>query len=196
MKTVLLAFLQALCYRSSSVELFESTLESFDQKGFIFEITTCNKILFLVNKYLKEDGFLEIALQFIERKKVELDIASYNILIDYYSQMGNFEKAQAIFKSLPDKGLDPDCKSFNNIIKGIKFQKNLDQKLVLDLFEIYCEKFEKQNHDLRTYNIILDILISAKNMEKVDEVFHQLTLNEHLVPDPTTFNTIIKGFCK
>lgn len=46
------------------------------------------------------------------------------------------------------------------------------------------------------YNSILDLLVSQGDVDKVDEIFEEMILEETLRPDEITFNTIIKGSCK
>lgn len=63
----------------------------------------------------------------------------------------------------------------------------------MNLFRKY--KRTSTNKDLVVYNSLLYLLISENETEKVDKIYEDL-INERVIPDQTTFNTIIKGACK
>ena len=47
-------------------DLFIKSIHFFEDQGLEFDSFTCNKLLDIVNKYLKEDGYLDFIVEFME----------------------------------------------------------------------------------------------------------------------------------
>lgn len=134
------------------------------------------------------------ALKLIEENHIEMDITSYNILMDFYCFVDQFNKAKEIFNSLPEKNVQANSFTFSILIKGLKHSKEDVVENGMNLFRKYMRTFVDQ--EVVVYNSILDLLVSQKDTDKVDNIFESFTKQDNVKPDIITFNTIIKGSCK
>ena len=82
LRKLLLSLIQSIMYKNYSISAFKKTINFFEEQGFIFDSLSCNKILDIVNKYLRQDGFLEFTINFMEEKNLKMDMISYNIIMD------------------------------------------------------------------------------------------------------------------
>lgn len=124
----------------------------------IMDLNLANKILDSINKNQKDEDFLSEALKLIEENKVVLNIASYNILMDFYCSIDQFNKAKEIFHSLPEKNIEADSFTFSALIKGLKHSKEDIIENGMNLFRRYMRTFD--NQEIVVYNSILDLLVS------------------------------------
>ena len=193
-RKLLISLLQTIMYKNYPQNLFIKAIEFFEKQELEFDSFTCNKILDIVNKYLKEDNYLEFVINFMETKNLKMNLVSYNIIMDYYCMTNKFKKANQIYEGLESKGIKADSFTYSILIKGIKNMARPDFKIASKFFELY--KNENEVKDIIIFNSILDVFISFGNIEKADEIFEMIKKNPDLVPDQITFNTLIKGCCK
>lgn len=194
LRKLLLSMLQTIMYKNYPKDLFIKSIHFFEDKGLEFDSFTCNKLLDIVNKYLKEDGYLDFIVEFMEEKNLKMNIVSYNIIMDYYCMTNQFKRANQIYEGLEQKGIKADSFTYSILIKGIKNMARPDFKIASKFFELY--KNENEVKDIIIFNSILDVFISFGNIQKADEIFSMIKQNPDLVPDQITFNTLIKGCCK
>lgn len=105
------------------------------------DLILANKLLDAINKNQKDEEFIVEALKLMEEHKVEMDIISYNILMDLYCSLDQFNKAKDIFNSLPDKGIEADSFTYSILIKGLKHSKEDIIENGMNLFRRYMRTF-------------------------------------------------------
>ncbi len=194
MRKLLLSVIQSILYKNLSLDLFKKSVFFFEEKGLVFDSLCCNKVLDVVNKYLRENNFLEFMLSFMEKRKLTLNIVTYNIIMDYYCMTNQFKTAYEIFNTLESKQIKPDSFTYSILIKGIKNMTRPDFQIASRLFQLYRE--ENEIKDIIIFNSILDVFITTGDIVKANEIFEMIKENKDLVPDQITFNTLIKGCCK
>ena len=186
--------LDSVLYNHGSSDPVIKLLKKLVELGFELTATILNKMLDLINRSFRNDGLLESILSFMEEAKVEFNLITYNSLIDYYSMQGQFDKAYAIFESLPAKGFQADNYTFSILLKGIKNMKKPDVETADRLFKLFMS--QNTYADIVIFNSILDVYISNGLMGKVAEVYDIITSQDGVTPDQITFNTLIKGCCR
>lgn len=177
-----------------SKESLEEILEIFHELGYEYTLFICNKLLDIMNKNLKNNGFTDIILGFMSKHNLEANIITYNTIMDYYCISGRFDTAFEIYKSLPERQVSPDSFTFSILIKGVKSMEKHDVEAAFELFEQY--KKQTAIKDIILYNNIIDVLISNRHVDRVEAVLRDIEQTEGLSADTITFNILIKGCCK
>ena len=181
-------------HRGSSKEELNNVLETFKELGYEYNMFVCNKLLDIMNKNLKNNGFTDIVLSFMQRHNVEVNIITYNTIMDYYCINGQFEKAFELYKDLGDKNIKPDSFTYSILIKGIKSMEDPDINTAIELFEEYKKVTEVK--DIILYNNILDALISVNKIGKIEAIMNEIDENDSIKADSITYNILIKGLCR
>ena len=180
--------------RGMDKEALENLFETYKELGYEYTQFVCNKLLDIMNKNLKNDGFTDVVLAFMEKYGLDANIITYNTIMDYYCITGNFEKAYQLYRSLSEKGISPDSFTFSILIKGVKSMDEPDIGAACALFEEY--KNITENKDIILYNNILDVLVSANQVDKVAAIMKDIEDTEDIKADNITYNIIIRGYCK
>lgn len=84
------------------------------------DLDLANKILDLLNKNQKDEDFLDASLEMFKNENIQLNLMSYNMIMDFYCSLDQFSKAKEIFNQLIDQEMFPDAFSYSILIKGLK----------------------------------------------------------------------------
>ena len=106
--------------KDCSVVLYKKTMRIFCKRGLKIDLNLVNKLLDQINKNGKDEDFLKATQAVIEENNIELDVKSYNILMEHYCSVGQFSEAMKMFQSLPEKQIQPDSYSYSVLIEGLK----------------------------------------------------------------------------
>lgn len=194
LKKLITSLIQSILTKKNSLDLFLKTLEKFKELKLDFNEKICVKILEIINRYTKNDQFLNSMINFMEFNDFKHTINSYNKVLDFYSMRGEFEKALEKFEELKDQNLKPDNFTYSIMIKGIKKMETPNLDLAENFFNKYIQDFG--SNDLIIYNSIIDVFVSSGEIDRTNKIFEMIKENEEISPDQITYNTLIKGFCR
>lgn len=194
LKKLIISLIQSILTKKNSLDLFDKALETFKELNLDFNENVCNKILETINRYTKNDQFLDSMINFMDFNDYKHDINTFNTILDFYCMRGEFEKALEKFEELKQLNLSPDNFTYSIMIKGIKKMETPNLDLAENFFNKYIEKFG--TNDLVIYNSIIDVFIYCGEIEKANRIFEMIKDNEELSADENTFSTLIKGCCK
>ncbi|MFQ6627437.1 hypothetical protein Gotur_006333, partial [Gossypium turneri] len=103
------------------------------------------------------------------------DILSYNIMINGYCKSKRLDEAMELFHQIAQNGPIPDTVTYNTLMQAMQ-----NSRLKLNV---------------ASYNILIDGLCKAGNIEVGKELFHKLSVNG-LKPNVYTYAIMINGFCR
>lgn len=130
-----------------------------------------------------------------DKNGVTFDLVSYNTIMSYYCNINKFKEAKEIFYSLPEKQIIPNSNSYSTLIRGLLHNKEDDAvENGMNIFRKYVRSCDDK--DIFVYNSILQLLQSHKEFDLVDNIVEGFKKEDSILPNETTFNTLIKGFCK
>ena len=144
------------------------------------------------NKYLIQ------GVEIINKNIYPVDIILINVLLDACIKLKDKKNFCEIFENIiakKYKNISPDLITYNTFIKGCSKFKLYDK--VEFAFNHLINNSKKTNivpNDV-TFNSLIDVYVSQKNMEKVVQFVN--LMNEYKIfPDNYTYTTIIKGLNK
>ena len=144
------------------------------------------------NKYLIQ------GVEIINKNIYPVDIILINVLLDACIKLKDKKNFCEIFENIiakKYKNISPDLITYNTFIKGCSKFKLYDK--VEFAFNHLINNSKKTNivpNDV-TFNSLIDVYVSQKNMEKVVKFVN--LMNEYKIfPDNYTYTTIIKGLNK
>ncbi len=162
--------IQFILFKNSNRKIFSETFKFFkEQQNFILTTIILNKVFELITKYLADEEYLIITDQFMRENKIQLNVVTFNSMINYYCLRGEFPKAVQVYEDINDQGLKPDAYTFSTLIKGIKNMHHPNLELALKFMKIYEQEFEAK--DIIIYNSLLDVFISCERFDEVDRIF-------------------------
>lgn len=194
MQKFLLSSVYNVINRGSARENLEELLEGFNSMGYVYTQFVCNKLMDIMNKNMKNNGFTDIVLHFMEKHHLEANIITYNTIMDFYCITGRFGKAYELYKSLNEKKIPADSFTYSILIKGVKSMDIPDVDAACELFEEY--KQNTPNKDIIIYNNIVDVLVSTNQLDKAELIVKEIESLENLKADAITYNILIKGCCR
>ena len=144
------------------------------------------------NKYLLQ------GVEIISNNTYPIDIILINVLLDACIKLKDETNFTEIFENIINKkykNIKPDLITYNTYIKGCSKFKLYDN--VEKAFNHLINNSSTNNivpNDV-TFNSLIDVYVSQKNMEKVLQIV-SLMQKYKIVPDNYTYTTIIKGLNK
>ena len=144
------------------------------------------------NKYLIQ------GVDIINKNIYPVDIILINVLLDACIKLKDKKNFCEIFENIIGKkykNISPDLITYNTFIKGCSKFKLYDK--VEYAFNHLIKNSKETNivpNDV-TFNSLIDVYVSQKNMEKVVEIVN-LMQQYKIYPDNYTYTTIIKGLNK
>lgn len=194
LQTLLFNLLNSIFSKNITLEMFEYSLNTFEEIGLNYTDVVCHKIFETINKNTSEEIYFQKMIDFVEKKQLKKNIYIINAILDFYCMNGDFQKAVEIFHHLKQDGITPDNFTYSIMIKGIKKMNNPDLELAERFYQTYVETIDMNN--IIIYNSILDVFVTFEKLDKAFEIYTKMRKNQNLVPDHITFNTLIKGCCK
>uniref|UniRef100_A0A803KN83 Pentatricopeptide repeat-containing protein n=1 Tax=Chenopodium quinoa TaxID=63459 RepID=A0A803KN83_CHEQI len=135
-------------------------------------------------------------------------VVTYSTLVDMFCKDGNVKEAQATLQLMTHKGVTPNIFTYNALLDGYCLRGQMrDAKKLLDIMAqngcepdlavALLEDMEDKGirPDIVTYNILMDSLCEAGQLEDAAKFFSDLVL-KGLQPSLKTYNILVKGFCK
>ncbi|XP_044492764.1 putative pentatricopeptide repeat-containing protein At1g02420 [Mangifera indica] len=120
--------------------------------------------------------------------EVQLDIISYNCLIDVYCKGRQVEKTYKVFEKMRDEDISPDVISYTSLIGGLGLIGQTDKtKDVLKEMEYGCYP------DTAAYNAAIRNYCIAKRLGNAFELMDEM-VGKGLDPNATTFNLFFRVF--
>ncbi|KDP20834.1 hypothetical protein JCGZ_21305 [Jatropha curcas] len=138
-------------------------------------------------KFDKVDGlFRELS----QKLKIEPGLASYNIVIKAFCQMGSLDSAMSLLDEMEDKGVHPNLVTFNTLLYGLyKNGRFEDGDWIWSLMAF------ENIPDIRSYNAKLLGLALEKGTNDAVKLVEEMKI-KGIKPDVSSFNALIKGFVK
>ena len=142
--------------------------------------------------------YLNQGVNIINKNIFPIDIIIINVLLDSCIKLKEEKNFIEIFHNLINKkykNIKPDLITYNTYIKGcskFKLYENAE-----NAFNHLINNFKENNiypNDV-TFNSLIDVYISQKNMDKVLQTVN-LMQQYNIIPDNYTYTTIIKGLNK
>ena len=117
------------------------------------------------------------------------DVVVFNGIIDAYSSLGEYTKADSIYHRMTDEsGVSPDQVTFNILIKGSC--KSRDFSSALRYFEDMKKLGLKPNRI--TYNSLMDLAVKIQEMARALFFVEQMQEDE-ITPDGFTYSILLNG---
>ncbi|XP_062162284.1 small ribosomal subunit protein mS78 (rPPR3a)-like [Alnus glutinosa] len=125
-----------------------------------------------------------------QKVSIEVDLVSYNIVINAFCEMGSLDTALLMLDELEKNGLEPDSVTFNTLLNG--FYNN---GRFLDGEKIWC-MMESKNviPGIRSYNSRLRGMVHDNRISEAVNLFDEMR-SKGIKPDVISYNALIKGFC-
>ena len=198
---------------SPNLITFNTIIDAFirnknTEKAFsIFNDMICNKInpdnftlstLFKGINKPEHNKYLIQGVEIINKNIYPVDIILINVLLDACIKLKDKKNFCEIFENIIGKkykNISPDLITYNTFIKGCSKFKLYDQ--VEFAFNHLIKNSKETNivpNDV-TFNSLIDVCVSQKNMEKVVALVNQMR-EYNIFPDNYTYTTIIKGLNK
>ncbi|GAA0184009.1 chaperone [Lithospermum erythrorhizon] len=183
-------------------ELIEK-MENQKSYGCLTEKTCC----VLIHGFVKE-GRVDRALQLLDkmhRLGYNADISIYDVLIDELCSIKQFEKALLLFWEMIELGIQPDMKILTKLVSCVPEDDD-----IIPLLKSWKGDLTNKNRTL-LFNSVLKGLIGRSSIDKAYELLRAALAdgfqddNERtkiigngkiVVPDTTSFETIISGLCQ
>jgi len=124
----------------------------------------------------------------MDRDRIELNLISYNSLIDVCVRCGNLSMSAVFLREMQTWNIQPDIVTFSTLIKGYcRSGNSLDKALVL-VQEAKCRNLEL---DEIMFNSLLDGCATAKNAEIGRSVFAEM-VSSNIMPSCVSFSILVR----
>lgn len=165
---------------STAVKLFTSMWE----KGINPDVAICNCIIDQLCFKKKIPEALDIFREMTDRG-CQADVATYNTLIKYFCKIRRTEKVYELLDDMENKGCSPNNMTYSYILKTTEKPKDVIHLL---------QRMEKSGCrlDSDTYNLILNLYVSMKYENGVQQVWDEMERNGS-GPDQRSFTIMVHG---
>merc|ERR1711976_761952 len=185
---LLLNIIMSNFYKKNDIDFLKETLSFFKDIGYIYETLICNKIFEIINKYINDDEYVNILLEFMNNNNIEKNSITYNTILDYNCMNKSFEEVYKKYEEMKNLNIKPDNFTYSIMIKSIKKMEKPDLDLAENFFNNYIKEYNTK--DIIIYNSILDLFITCKEIEKANNIYNIIKAEELLKPDQITFNIL------
>uniref|UniRef100_A0A0A0KK06 Pentacotripeptide-repeat region of PRORP domain-containing protein n=1 Tax=Cucumis sativus TaxID=3659 RepID=A0A0A0KK06_CUCSA len=154
-------------------------------------VRSFNALLVSCVKSKEFDQVEKIFREVPQELSIEADVSSYNIVINAYCEMDDFDKAILFFNHMEKNGMEPDLVTFNTLLTAL-YRKGQ----FLDGESMWA-RMENKNivPDLVSYNARLRGMVLDKRIQDGIELLAKMEEKE-IKPDVHIYNTLITSFCK
>ena len=143
-------------------------------------------------------AYLNEGVNIINKNLFPIDVIIINVLLDSCIKLKEEKIFTEIFNNLINKkykSIKPDLITYNTYIKGCsKFKLYKNAEKAFEHLIIHSKENNIYPNDV-TFNSLIDMYISQKNMDKVLQTVN-LMQQYSIIPDNYTYTTIIKGLNK
>jgi len=169
-----------------------------------------------------ESHFLRFAEEIVqfERARGGMSIAVYSALMKVYAYCGMYGKACDLYDRILEDGLQPDAmmygclmkfavecgrtslshrlseiapsldiQNYMSLIRAAGRDKDMERAFAV-LNKLKASSFQV---DAAAYNCVLDVCVSAGEMERAKGLLQEMRVDSHV--DIVTYNTLLKGYC-
>ncbi len=149
------SFVQGICYRNSSINVFEHCMDFFKEQGIELDIDTFNQILKHLDHYHKEEEFLEKIQIFANEFEFENDIVSMNFIMKILFSNCRFQKALNIYDNLTTMNFKPSHDTFQIVAKELK---NIPQQIASERIGKFYKDYSASDtiKDIKIFNMIME----------------------------------------
>ncbi|KAE7995499.1 hypothetical protein FH972_000283 [Carpinus fangiana] len=125
-----------------------------------------------------------------QKVSIEVDLVSYNTVINAFCEMGSLDTGLLMLDELEKNGLEPDSVTFNTLLNGFYNNGRFS-----DGEKIWC-MMESKNviPDIRSYNSRLRGMVHDSRISEAVNLIDEMQ-NKGIIPDVISYNALIKGFC-
>lgn len=181
----------AYVYDSKTDLAFEAFLRAGDY-GFKLSITSCNPMLGILVKERKF-AVVEIVYKEMIRRRIELDVITFNIVIKGFCKAGKLKKAGDVVEDMKVRGFSPSVVTYNTLMNG--YCKNGGAGKMYKADGILKEMVSNGIHPIEsTFNILIDGFCKDENLSAAMKVFKEMQ-GQGLKPGVVTYNSLINGHC-
>ncbi|CAN0903339.1 Pentatricopeptide repeat-containing protein At1g09820 [Linum grandiflorum] len=159
--------------------------------GFRFSALSCNPLL---NALVKdgESGRVEFMYREMGKRSIELNLITFNIVINGLCKAGKLQKARDVFEDMKLR-VSPNAITYNSLIDGYcKMDKVGKMYTACRIFKEMKDNGIPPN--LVTYNILIDGFCNDDNVSAAMKVFAEMQ-RLGLKPNVITYNALINGLC-
>ncbi|KAG2319707.1 hypothetical protein Bca52824_012920 [Brassica carinata] len=183
------------------------------------DVFTCSIV---VNAYCR-NGEVEKAMEFAEEMEMELNVVTFNSLVNGYAMIGDLEGVTRVLGLMSERGVSRNVVTYTSLIKcyckkglmeeaELVFEssvKEADQRMYGVLIDGYCRSGKLRDavrvHDgmlrkgVRTNATICNSLINgyckSGQLVEAERMFMRMK-DWSLKPDLHTYNTLVDGYCR
>jgi pentatricopeptide repeat protein len=134
-------------------------------------------------------------------QSIEVDIFTYNIMLDLYSRLGAVNKAENLLRRMlqEDSRVPPDSASLNTVIKAYA---NSGNENAAEQAEAILDQMLSQRGgatpDTATFNSVMSAWINTRKQEAADrcqQLFHRMKTDStpDVQPDIVTYNLLLRA---
>ncbi|CAN1766817.1 Putative pentatricopeptide repeat-containing protein At1g26500, partial [Linum perenne] len=153
-------------------EGFEPALQVFDK---------------MIETFFKknEDGEAMKVFQTLRvKKKEELGLSTYNIVIAWLCKKGKVSQAQHLFDEMRERGIQPDNSTWGSILYGLLSRGRVN--------EAHSVLKQVQNPDIAIYHGLIKGLLRMKRASEATDVFREM-INRGCEPIMHTYVMLLQG---
>ena len=175
---------------------YDKAFETFDEmiaNNYIPNATTITSIMKLHLKLKQPHQAIKAHTSLFKKYGVKENEYSFNILINAYTENGNYDKAFQTFDEMIAKNYIPNAPTINTIMKLHLKLKEPHQAIRAhnSLFKKYGVK-----EDEYTFNILIKAYTEAGRYNKAIEVFHQMQSRSDVKMDNVTISSVMHLYNK
>jgi pentatricopeptide repeat protein len=113
--------------------------------------------------------------------------ALFNSLLDVACRVGDMDRGEQLWRSMPELGVDPDLISFSTLVKGYCVQGDLERAL-----GIFAQiRRRGMRPDAILYHSILDGCANRQTVELAEQILRDMTADGHS-PTNITLSILVK----
>ncbi|KAJ0247793.1 putative pentatricopeptide repeat-containing protein [Hirschfeldia incana] len=149
------------------------------------DVFTCSIV---VNAYCKS-GEVERGVEFAERMEMEMNVVTFNSLVNGYAVSGDVEGVRRVLGMMSERGVCWNVVTYTLLIKCYC------RKGLMEEAEKVFESVKKEEKDQRVYGVLIDGYCRCGKVSDAVRV-HDEMLRKGVRTNATIVNSLINGYCK
>ena len=181
---------------------FDLAWKYFDDMENIYEVEpdiyTYSTLLKSIKNFEPDQKNIEKAFEILKilklskTKGIKPDEILYNCLLDTCVKYGRMEQAENIFNDMKEAFVTPSKITYAIMIRGYGNDYNLPRA-----FEIFNEmKLNNISANEIIYGCLLNACVKSSKIEKVCEIYEEITNTTDIAMNIVLYSTLIKGYTK
>ncbi|KAK6288542.1 hypothetical protein POUND7_000083 [Theobroma cacao] len=163
--------------------------EAFKRAGdyaFKLSVTSCNPLLSALVKE-NEIGDVDYVYKEMIRRRVEVNVISFNIIINGMCKVGKLNKARDAIQDMKAWGFLPDVFTYNALINGYCKKGGIGKMAALNV-RTQMEK-DGRRANVVTYNVLIKGFCKKGKLEDANGLLNEM-LEKGLIPNRTTYEIV------